>query len=92
MKLIENRHNIADTLNGQKLTFALKTDNSWKVFGGIWEKDIIAEIKKKFKLELSRSHIDMPDWHLKKVWEHIVYVKLGKDSMAKMFVVVNAEK
>ncbi|MDR0772639.1 MAG: hypothetical protein LBF15_06720 [Candidatus Peribacteria bacterium] len=28
MKLIENRHNIADTLNGQKLTFALKTDNS----------------------------------------------------------------
>ena len=91
MWLIENRHNIADSLNWQKLTFTLKADNSWKVFGWIWEKDIIAELKKKFKVELSKSHINMPDWHLKKVWEHVVYIKLGKDSMAKMMIEVKSE-
>jgi ribosomal protein L9 len=88
--LIENRHFIVDSLNGQKITFDLKTDNFWKVFGGIGEKDIITEIKKKFKIELSKKHINMPDWHLKNIWEHIIYIKLWKDAMAKMFIIVNS--
>jgi ribosomal protein L9 len=89
MELIENRHSIADTLNWQTIEFTLKSDNSWKVYWAVAEKDIIWEIKKKFKLELSRSHINMPDWHLKKIWEHIIYIKLWKDAMAKMKIVVS---
>jgi ribosomal protein L9 len=90
--LVENRHNIVDILNWQKISFSVKTDNFWKVFGWIWEKNIITEVKKKFKIELSKSHINLPDWHLKNTWEHTIYVKLWKDAMAKIFVIVNSLK
>jgi len=89
-ELIENRHNLSDILNGKKLTFSVKTWPNGKVFGGIWEKDIIEEVKKNFKIELSKKHINLPDGHIKKLWEHQVFVKLWKDAMAKM--TVNVEK
>ncbi len=87
-ELIENRHNLAEKLNWQKLEFILKTWSNHKVYWWIWEKDIIAQIKKKYKIELSKKHIDLPDGHLKKVWENMIYIKLWKDAMAKMFVII----
>lgn len=92
MELIENRHEISESLNHKKLEFILKTWTNHKVYGWIWEKDIIDEVKKKFKIELSKKHIDMPDGHLKKLGEHIIYIKLWKDAMAKVFIVLNEEK
>ena len=89
--LIENRHNLSEKLNGQKLVFTLKTWANHKVYWWIWEKDIISEIKKKFKIELSKKHIDLPDWHLKKLWESQIYIKLWKDAMAKLFITINEE-
>lgn len=89
-ELLENRHDIADSLTWQKLSFKLKWSKD-KVYGAIWEKDIIWEIKKKFKIELSKKHIDMPDWHIKKLWETFIYIKLWKDAMAKMIVVVESD-
>lgn len=90
-ELIENRHQISEKLNWQKLVFTLKTGTNHKVYWGIWEKDIISEIKKKFKLELTKKHIDLPDWHIKKLWESQIYVKLWKDAMAKLFIIINEE-
>lgn len=90
-ELIENRHNIVEKLNHKKLTFKLKTDASGKVFWSVWERDIIIEIKKLFKLELTKKHIDLPWWHIKKLWESEVFIKLGKDAMAKMFITVEKE-
>ena len=90
-ELIENRHNIVEKLNNEKLEFKLKADSLWKVFWWIWEKDIIREIKKKFKLELTKKHIDLPDWHIKKLGESQVFIKLWKDAMAKMLVIVTKE-
>ncbi len=87
--LIEGRHNIVDQLNGKKLEFVLKTWDNGKVYWGIWEKDIIREIKKIFKIELSKKYIRLMDGHIKKLWEHQIFVKLGKDAMAKMFIIVN---
>jgi large subunit ribosomal protein L9 len=92
MSLIEWRHEITTELNWKTLELTLKTDNTWKVFGGIWEKNIIDVIKQRFNLKLSKKHIDMPDWHLKKVGEHIIYIKFWKDSIAKMIVRIEAEK
>lgn len=89
--LIEDRHRISGELNGQKLEFTLKTWTNNKVFGGIWEKDIIREIKRKFKIELSKKHINMPDGHIKKLWENQIYIKLGKDAMAKIFILISAD-
>jgi len=90
-ELIENRHNIVEKLNNKKLEFKLKTDWKNKVFGWIGEKDIIAEVKKLFKLELTKKHIELPGGHIKKLWESQVFIKLGKDAMAKMFVIITAE-
>ena len=91
MELIENRHKISEELNWKTLEFSLKTLNNWKVYWWIWEKDIIDTIKKKYKIELTKKHIDLPDGHLKKLWEHQVFIKLGKDAMAKLKVLVNQE-
>jgi len=90
-ELIGSRHNIAEILNHKKLSFKLKTDNSGKVFGWIWEKDIISEIKKNFKLDLTKKYIEMPYWHIKKLWESDIFIKLGKDAMAKMFIIIESE-
>jgi large subunit ribosomal protein L9 len=90
-ELIENRHNLSEKLNWQKLVFTLKTWANHKVYWGIWEKDVISEIKKKFKIELSKKHIYLPDGHLKKLWESQIYIKLWKDAMAKLFITINEE-
>lgn len=87
-ELIENRHNLSEILNHKRLEFTLKTWANHKVYWWIWEKDIIEEVKKKFKIELSKKHIEMPEWHIKKLWENQVYIKLWKDAMAKIFVVI----
>ncbi len=87
-EMVENRHNLTEILNHKKLEFKLKTWANHKVYWGIWEKDIIAEIKKKYKIELSKKNITMPDGHIKKLWENQIFIKLGKDAMAKVFIII----
>ena len=89
--LIENRHKIAETLTNQKFEFIMKTWTNHKVYGWVWEKDVIAEVKKKFKIELTKKHIDMPDGHIKKLWESQIYIKLWKDAIAKIFIILKEE-
>ena len=90
-ELIENRHNIAEQLNWKKIEFSLKSWWWWKVYGWIWEKDIIREIKNLFKIDLSKKHIDLPGGHIKKLWEEFIYIKLGKDASAKMIASVTSK-
>lgn len=90
-ELIEWRHGLSEKLNWQKLEFTLRTWVNHKVYWGIWEKDIIEEVKRKFKIELSKKHIELPDWHLKKLWETQIYIKLWKDAMSKLFVTIKEE-
>lgn len=90
-QLIEWRHSISETLNGKKLEFTLRTWTNSKVYWWIWEKDIIREIKKKFKIDLAKKHIDMPSGHIKKLWESQVFVKLWKDAMAKIFIIIKEQ-
>ena len=87
-ELIGNRQEIVETLTGQKLIFSLQSWANGKVYWGIWEKDVINQVKSKFKVELTKKHIDLPDGHIKKLWESYIYIKLGKDAMAKMTVEV----
>jgi ribosomal protein L9 len=92
MELIENRHSISEKLNWKTLSFTLRTWANHKVYWWIWEKDIISEIKKQFKTELTKKHIEMPDGHIKKLGENQIFIKLWKDSMAKMTIIINEEK
>ncbi len=90
VELIANRHNIVDELNWKKIVFKLKTWTGSKVYWWVWEKDVIREVKKQFKINLEKKHIYMPSGHIKKIWEEFVYVKLWKDVMAKITVIVEA--
>jgi ribosomal protein L9 len=89
--LVENRHKIVDILTWKSIIFTLKTWENWKIFWWIWEKDIIKKIKDNFKIELSKKHIDLPWGHIKKLWEFQVFIKLWKDAMAKMSILVHNE-
>lgn len=88
MWLIENRHSIVDELNWKRLEFSLKTWENWKIFWWVNESDIIWAIKKNYKISLDRKHINMPDWIIKNLWEHFIYINMWKDSMAKMTVFI----
>jgi len=90
-ELIENRHKISEELNGKKLNFTLKTWTNGKVFGWIWEKDIIRAVKKQYKVDLAKKHIDLPSGHIKKLWETFIYIKLWKDAQAKLTAIVESK-
>lgn len=89
-ELIENRHKISEKLNWKTINFLLKTWSNGKIYGWIWEKDIIEQVKKNFKIELSKKHIYLPDWHIKKVWDTTIFIKLWKDAMAKINVIIKS--
>jgi ribosomal protein L9 len=44
-----------------------------------------------FKLDLTKKHIDLPKGHIKKLGQSEIFIKLGKDAMAKMFIIVEKE-
>ncbi len=87
----ENKLNLYNTLNSWKLIFSLKTWKNGKVYGWVWEKSIILEIKKQFKINLWKKNIYMPSWHIRKIWESFIYIKLTKDVMAKMVVLIDSD-
>ena len=90
LELLENRHSIVDSINWKTIKFEMKVSNSWKVFWWIGEHDIIIELKKQFKVDLAKKHIDMwPDWHIKKIWSRVIYIKLWSDAIAKVNVEVS---
>lgn len=90
-ELLENRHNLSEVLNGQTFTFTLKTGTNDKVYGAIWEKDIIQAVKRKCKIELTKKHVLFNSGHLKTLWDHSVHIKLWKDAQAKITVSIKPE-
>lgn len=86
--LVENRHKIVEILNLKELVFNANTLESWKMFGWIKEHDIIDRISKDFGIKLEKKHIDMLDWHIKKLWKRDIFIKLSSDSMAKITIIV----
>jgi large subunit ribosomal protein L9 len=91
-ELLSNRYEIVESLNGKQLDFRLKSGQNNKVYWGIWEKDIIEAVKKQYKVDLNKKHIELMDGHLKSLWDHDIYIKLWKDAMAKMKANITAEK
>ena len=90
VELIEKRHNIAETLHTKEIIFERKWNNK-KVFGWISEKDIIDKIKKVFNIELTKSHIKLPDnHHIKTLWKHDVNIHIHDDTYIKIIINLKA--
>lgn len=91
VELIEKRHEIAETLNWKELTFKMKS-KSWKIFWSIWEKEVIKEVKNKFWFELEKKHIDFwPDWHIKKLENRDVSIKLWSDVFCRVKILIKQD-
>lgn len=52
---------LADQLEGKKITFRLKAGDNGKLFGSITAKDIAEQIKMQLHLEVDKKKIAMPD-------------------------------
>ncbi len=52
---------LADKLEGKKITFRLKAGENGKLFGSITAKDIAEQIKMQLHLEVDKKKIHMPD-------------------------------
>lgn len=85
-ELVENKQEIIDKLNKQNLFFKLEAWTWEKVYWWVWEKDIINQIKSKYKIVLSKKHIELPLWHIKKIWESDIFINLWTKYIAKMIV------
>lgn len=93
LELLENRHSIVDIINWKTIKFEMKVSNTGKVFWWIGEHDIIVELKKQYKVDLAKKHIDMwADGHIKKIWKRIVFIKVWNDAIAKVTVEVEWKK
>lgn len=86
--LIENKHKIHETLNLKELLFKANINNNWKMFWSIWEHEIIERIFKDFNIKLEKKHIEMPDWHIKKLWKKDIFIKLSHDLVAKLTIIL----
>ncbi len=85
-ELIENKHNIIESLSWKVLNFKLQTWAHGKVFGWIGEKDILKELKAKYKVDLNKSNIMFQNWHIKTIWKTEFFVNIWKWATCKMFV------
>ncbi|MDP0505940.1 MAG: 50S ribosomal protein L9 [Fusobacterium sp. JB019] len=75
---------VKDLLEKEKLVLEVKVGNNGKLFGAITNKEISAEIEKKFGKKIDRKKID---GNIKSTGEHKVTVKLHKDVKAEITIV-----
>lgn len=72
-------------LEAKKIVINAKTGDNGKLFGAITNKEISAEIKKEFGLDIDRKKIEC---NIKSTGEHTVTIKLHTDVKAEMPVLI----
>jgi ribosomal protein L9 len=86
--LKEQVYTIREALHTKELTFKMAGKGT-KIFGGISEKDIVAQIEKVYGIHLEKSMIDLPEGHhLKNAGDVEIHINLGKGIFTKMKVYV----
>ncbi len=89
--LIEARHEIAEKLHNNTVSFELAGSKD-KIFGGLGEHEIILEIKKVYGVELEKKHVLLPEGHkLKSVGVTDIKINLGSDVNIKMHVGIKSK-
>ncbi len=78
---------IADKLNGKTLTISAKAGESGKLFGSITSKEISAEIKKHFDVDIDRRKISMKG-DIKAYGDYTAEIKLYSGITAKINIKV----
>lgn len=85
--LLWNKQELVDTLSGKVFPFTLK--GSWsKVYGSISPKQVAEYIASKYRIPVSKKHIDFWGVHssLKTLWRHDIYIDFWENYAAKAIV------
>ncbi len=82
---------IADRINGKKITFRAKVGAKDRLFGSITNADIAKSATELSGFDVDKRHVDLKD-PIRTLGEHEVNIRLGKDINAKVTVVVEPEK
>ncbi len=84
INLLANKADIAKQLTKTKLSFHMPHAASGKIHGSLKEKDMVEEIKRQFKVQLTKKNIRFENWHIKQIGDHTVYVDFGDKVTAKV--------
>lgn len=90
--LLWNKQELVDMLAWEAFPFTLKWSGN-KVYGSILPKDIAEYISKKYRIPVTKKHIDLWGVHsaLKTLWKHDIYVNFGENYAAKAGVEITLE-
>lgn len=78
---------VAEKLEGKTVTLTAKAGSNGKLFGSVTSKEIAAEIKKVFGVEIDRKKMSVAD--IKNFGEYTAEIKLYQGISAKMTVKVS---
>ena len=88
---LEQAFEIQKNLDGQRIAFTLKGKNG-KIFGGLDEHAVGAKVNEKFGIHFEKQDIKLPNkTHIKTAGEHLVYLHITRDTLAKVIVEVTVE-
>ena len=86
---IDHAKEVKATLEGAKVSVAVKTGTAGRLFGSVTDKDIAAAIKTATKLDIDRHNIKTTG-HIKKTGTYSVKVSLGHNVVATLSFTVTA--
>ncbi len=88
---LEQAFEIQKNLDGQRIVFILKGKNG-KIFGGLDEHAVGGKVNEKFGIHFEKQDIKLPNkTHIKTAGEHLVYIHITRDTLAKIIVEVTVE-
>jgi large subunit ribosomal protein L9 len=80
---------LADTVNGITLTFAVKAGETGKLYGSVTTLDVATAIQEQTRYEVKRHQIDMQP--IREVGEYRAYVRLTMDLIPEVRILVHRE-
>jgi len=80
---------LADTVNGVTLTFAVKAGETGKLYGSVTTLDVATAIQEQTRYEVKRHQIDMQP--IREVGEYRAYVRLTMDLIPEVRILVHRE-
>ncbi len=89
INLLANKADFAKELSKTKLHFEMPHAANGKIHWALKEKDVVAEIKKRMKIELTKKNIRFEDGHIKQIGNHTIYVDFGDKVTAKVNITIS---
>ncbi len=89
---LEQAFDIQKKIDGGELTFTLKGKGE-KVFGGLAEHEVGKAVQQKWGIHFEKKDIRLPNKaHIKTAGQHMVYLHITGDTVAKIFVNVEIDE